>query len=366
MYNETVMLFYFEPKPGIRWIAILVGAFFLIAGCGKNDIQTYRIIREADSALPPGWEEQPADQMRFASFRVHGPENQKAEVSVVPLPGSAGNDLANVNRWLEQLGMAPVSESDLSGLSQTVKVGGSEARLYDLVATAQSNTGTRERILAAVTHRDEAMWFFKMKGDERLVEAQKPAFITYLSQFKFPEAIGTAAGAKPTDAPPSRQTAAPQASGASGAEPSALGSKASLPQWKVPEDWKETEPGAMLTAKYLVGSGDSQAAVNIMQLGGEGGGLAVNVNRWRGQIGLEPTSPEEIAKIAKPLTVTEGTARIIEMDGPGASGQPMKIIGVLVTLPGSTWFYKMMGAPAAVSAQKDNLVKFVQSAKYRS
>ena len=43
---------------------------------------------------------------------------------------------------------------------------------------------------------------------------------------------------------------------------------------------------ASFEVPYSTGSGD----LSIMELSGSGGGLEANVNRWRGQIGLDPVS----------------------------------------------------------------------------
>jgi len=37
---------------------------------------------------------------------------------------------------------------------------------------------------------------------------------------------------------------------------------------------------------------------------------------------------------------------------------------VVLPLNGQTWFYKLMGNPAVVTAQKAAFIQFVQSAKY--
>ena len=52
-----------------------------------------------------------------------------ADVSVIPLPGMAGRDIDNVNRWRGQVGLAPVSEGELGKLAETVQVGGQEGKL---------------------------------------------------------------------------------------------------------------------------------------------------------------------------------------------------------------------------------------------
>ncbi len=64
--------------------------------------------------------------------------------------------------------------------------------------------------------------------------------------------------------------------------------------WEKPASWIPAEGSAMRLASfeipYSIGSGD----LSIMELGGDGGGLEANVNRWRGQIGLGPLTKLEI------------------------------------------------------------------------
>ena len=64
--------------------------------------------------------------------------------------------------------------------------------------------------------------------------------------------------------------------------------------WVTPESWIKFEGSSMRLASfeipYSTGSGD----LSIMELGGDGGGLEANVNRWRGQIGLDPLTKLEI------------------------------------------------------------------------
>lgn len=337
-----------------------------MAGCGKDDIKVYKLVRETDSSLPPGWEEQPASQMRFASYRVRGPENQAADVSVVPLPGSAGQDLDNVNRWLGQLNMSPVTEGDLSKLSQDVEVGGNQAKLYDLGPGELAAIAGKARFLAAIARREGTAWFFKMSGADEMVESQKPNFIAFLKRFNFPQASGPGSGAVPSDQPPSKAPALRSAPPLDTASAGSAGSQ-SKPEWKIPEGWQEASPGDSLAAKFIVGDAPSRATINIARFGGNGGGLEMNINRWRRQIGLEALAPGEIEKAAKPLAVPEGKGQIIELDGTdNQSGLPVKVLGVIISLSGETWFYKITGPPVAVKEQRENFLKFIQSAKYRS
>ena len=85
----------------------------LAAGCGQEDIRVYTVSKESPEPpsepaqltwkLPEGWKENPPSEFRVASFKVE----DKADVSVVPLPGAAGGDLSNVNRWRGQVELPP-------------------------------------------------------------------------------------------------------------------------------------------------------------------------------------------------------------------------------------------------------------------
>src|SRR5256885_16234378 len=53
--------------------------------------------------LPKGWTQKEAGGMRFATLK---PPAAQVDVSVIVLPGPAGGELANVNRWRAQLGLS--------------------------------------------------------------------------------------------------------------------------------------------------------------------------------------------------------------------------------------------------------------------
>jgi hypothetical protein len=126
---------------------------------------------------PAGWTEKPASSMRVASFGVSA-EGKTADISVIPLGGMAGGAAANVTRWRGQIGLPPVTDDEAAKLAEKVSVGDQPAELYDLDGGAQ-------RILAVSFRRDDTSWFFKMTGDAALVEAQKPAFVSFLKTVQF-------------------------------------------------------------------------------------------------------------------------------------------------------------------------------------
>ena len=317
------------------------------SGVVASDVQNAQSVTWT---TPPGWTSVPPSEMRVASFKVAGGGGQTADVSVVPLPGMAGGDFANVNRWRGQVGLQAAPDDELQNSAENVQVGGQPAQLYDI--TGQNPTGGHPtRILGAIQHRDGTAWFVKMTGDAALVEQQKPAFIAFLQSLNF--------GSQQSQAqlPPGH----PDISG--GTEPSsAPQTSPGQPTWTVPAGWQSMSAGQFLVAKFKInGNNGATADVNVSSSTGDGGGLAANVNRWRGQIGLP--SMDEISTVT--FDVPGGQAQLVDLSGKDTqSGRPSEIIGVIVTLPNQTWFYKLMGDPSVVAVQKSAFTEFVKGVQY--
>lgn len=322
---------------------------------------------------PAGWTEVPPSEMRVGSFKVTGTDGKQADVSIVPLPGMAGGDPANVNRWRGQVGLPALPDDQLMSLAEDVQAGGQSAELYDITGQ-NTTTGQATRILGVIQHRDGTAWFFKMTGDADLVEQQKPAFITFLQSLNFPTQPAQA------QLPPGHPDIGGMTAPSSGPV-----STQGQPNWQVPANWQPVAAGQFLVAKFMIdgtdgangadggnsngekganganGSNGGTATVNVSSSDGDGGGLAPNVNRWRGQLGLQPE--DEIATVT--FAVPNGQGQLVDFSGNNTqTGQPAELVGIMVTQPGQTWFYKLMGDPAVVAAQKDAFTQFVKGVKY--
>jgi len=383
-------------KPGAPFHILPFAAVSLLllaaAGCGRDSVKVYKVDANDTAVTPPpaaapaampatmpgdlpapdnsglprlkynlpaGWKEKALTQLRVASFEISG-NGRTADVSVIPLSGMAGGDLANVNRWRGQVGLSPLPETDLQKLAEKIEVAGQAADLYDLAGTSPGS-GDAERILAVIFHRDDTAWFFKATGDADLVEKNKPAFVFFLKTLQF----GEPAAAPALDAsqlPPS-QPAIPGMNLPGTTAPSS--SAVARPTWTVPAGWQEGELAQFLTARYVIkGDGAATATVNVSQLAGDGGGLLANVNRWRQQLGVAPVTEADLAKLAT-IDAADTKATLVEISGTDPrSGRPARLVGVVLPLGGQTWFYKLTGDAGVVAAQKEALIQFVQSAKY--
>jgi hypothetical protein len=297
--------------------------------------------------------------MRVASFKIQGPDGKQADVSVIPLPGlSSSTDDANVNRWRGQVSLSPVPSEELQKSAENVQAAGQPAQLYDIAGTSPGGSSP-ERILGVIQHRDDAAWFFKMTGDAALVEQQKPAFVAFLNSVQF------AAAQPPAEMPPGHPAMGDMNMGASAVATGPI-SHEGQPNWQVPAGWQEIPGGQFLVAKFnLTGEGGATAAVNVSSSPGEGGGLVMNVNRWRGQLGLAPLADDDVNKQVTAIEVQGGKASLVDLSGTDPrTGQPVRLVGLIVPQSGQTWFYKLMGNAKVVAGQKDAFTQFVQSVKY--
>lgn len=124
--------------------------------------------------------------------------------------------------------------------------------------------------------------------------------------------------------------------------------------------WTEkSPPGPMLLHEFA--AGDARATVSM--LGGDGGGLLANVNRWRGQIGLAAMEQQALMKSATPVKVDGIEGWRVELTGQGEGAKAT--LGVIVERGGATWFFKMNGQADAVKSQTGAFDAFVQSVKWK-
>ena len=363
----------------------------LLTACSREEVQTYRIAKEnesaspaaapamapADASAPPrvawktpaGWEEIPPGEMRAASFSVKGQDGKKADVSIIPLPGLAGGDLDNVNRWRGQVGLPPVAAEGLAKIAETVQIGAGSAQLFDMAGQLPA-AKEQSRILAAILRREGVAWFFKMTGDDALVASQKPTFVEFLKSISFQTASDQTAlppshppidgsGPAAVAGQPALPASHPPIGGISpAAAPPDAGDK---PNWTVPKGWQETAPGPMQLAKFLASADTgTKAEISVAVIPGDGGGALANANRWRGQIGLGPITAADLPKQTSELEAGGGKAFVLDVT---SADKKKRLIAASVPRGSSTWFYKLTGDEAAVGRQKEALVQFIQSAK---
>jgi hypothetical protein len=140
------------PVGDTVWFLKLTGAAPEIAAHATEFEQFVRSLHFTDDTkapltwtLPTGWRDGsppikggPAEQMRFATFRV-GPEGLKLTIS--RLGKEAADVLPNVNRWRRlDLELKPITEAQLPGVIRKATVDGKDVTLVDMTGGAVAAT----------------------------------------------------------------------------------------------------------------------------------------------------------------------------------------------------------------------------------
>lgn len=130
--------------------------------------------------LPKGWNESRSGGMRVATLQP--PVSGKVDASVIMLPGTAGGELGNVNRWRGQVGLPAIDDSARAGLRKEIKSKAGAVSLYDFTGEGAE----KQRMLAGLLFVEGRSWFFKMVGDPQAVEAAKADFVKVLESLRLP------------------------------------------------------------------------------------------------------------------------------------------------------------------------------------
>ncbi len=345
---------------------VIPAFLLLVTGCEKTAISVYQVPKEDGWRLPAGWEAREAGGMRAARFAIPSTNGPEVDVSIFPIRGFGGSPTEILNIWRQQLKLEPVAGDEAAGrTAEKVAIGKKESALYDFTSAELVLDGkAKARSLVAALRDSGTLWFIKMTGDESGVGRQKDSFVSFLKGLNLdnipvptmPSMAGDGSG-DPHAHPPGDGAA--QSSGASSpAEP--------RPEWTIPAGWTEQPATQFLAAKFLVtGDGGARLDVNVSTSPGDGGGVAANINRWRGQLGLSPWGGDDVDKNAQAIDAIGTKAVLVDFQGTDArSSRPARLIGVIVPLEGRTWFYKMMGDEKLAEREKSALIKLVATAKH--
>ncbi|MGA2498029.1 MAG: hypothetical protein ABSH20_09820 [Tepidisphaeraceae bacterium] len=132
--------------------------------------------------------------------------------------------------------------------------------------------------------------------------------------------------------------------------------------YDAPKTWKlDPAPRPMREMTFDVGEGDKASWVIVMRfpsvtytndpLG--------NINRWRGQVGLEPVKTIADQKAAKiRIGAEDGTA----FDLPGKA--PNRLVVAMLPRGEDIWYFKFTGNTDTINAEWENFEKFLSSIKF--
>lgn len=286
--------------------------------------------------------------MRRASYGVTAADGRTIDISVVLLGAQAGSELDNVNRWRNELKLAPITEAELPAATQPVSIGTVPGKLYEMVSSgATLEGGFKERTLAATLSLAGSTVFFKLRGEDALALENKPKFLAWLKSVQ----TGPAQPPAPAGDMASQPVAPPPATG--------------TPQWTPPAHWQAGGQRPMRLASFAIPNpaGDP-ADLSISALGGAAGGLLANINRWRQQqLGLPAATEADLATLAEKLTMDGSEATLVDFTGTGGFAGT-RMLAAIVSRGDRTWFFKLTGDEKLLAAERENFVGFLKSVKF--
>lgn len=133
------------------------------------------------------------------------------------------------------------------------------------------------RILAAIIPHGESAWFVKLFGPADAVAEQTAQFTAFLESIEFADA-------------------------ADAEQPIT---------WTLPEGWTEGEASGMRYATLLIEQGGEKPLdVSVMPAGGS---ILANVNRWRGQVGLDAVTQQQLEEQVERLDIDGNPAVLVNL-----------------------------------------------------
>ena len=135
-------------------------------------------------------------------------------------------------------------------------------------------------MLAAIIPHGSKGWFFKLTGPVEAVNTQSQAFHEFIKSVKFND---------------------------------------DEPSYQPPPDWHSLGRSGMRFESFEIPTGDKPLELTITTLpkppGDDEEFLLANINRWRGQLGLRPMPPDELAEKSVTLELEGATATLVSLVG---------------------------------------------------
>lgn len=282
--------------------------------------------------MPEGWMELPPRQFRDINLQVGG--HAELDCYMTTLSGDGGGLAANVNRWRGQVGLDPISDAAAAALPGTTLLGKPAIRVELSAEGADA-----QALLGVILVDTGSMVTVKLTGPAALVDEQRAGF----DQFCRTLAV--------------REAALVQVPPPAGSAVGRVGLT-----YDVPTGWTDVGASSMRIIN-LTAPGQSQCYV--IRLTGEAGGRAANLNRWRGEVGLEAAEDAELDALPK-VEFLGRSCSLLEVSGEyagmgGQAGSEMTVLGVVRIGTDSSLFVKMVGPKDAIAAEKQRFIEFLKS-----
>jgi hypothetical protein len=146
------------------------------------------------------------------------------------------------------------------------------------------------RLLGAIVPHEKQVWFLKMAGPAFEVEKHRDQFDQFLASIRFVDAAKTPI------------------------------------TWTVPEGWVKEPDSPARYASFQLGTEDNPLTLTVSKFDrvGEAASVLANVNRWRGQIELQPIGEAELGACCQERKLEAGAATVVDLNSRMSSTEPAK------------------------------------------
>ena len=338
------------PKGNEIWFFKVTGPEGAVDSIGKEFRSFVEGIEFEDGSpklvdLPTGWRRGGEKPFRYATLDVETPDKQLGiSVSSLPLRDDAWDEQVqdNVNRWRGQLGLPKSNAKWAGGEAITVESADPNSVWVDIVGETGGNNSmsppfanrmpppssagtlpsqsvnptirlaSDERMLAAMVPKGSDVWFFKVKGAKEPVASLAKTFRDFVEGVQFEQGV------------PDLNT--------------------------LPESWTRggERPFRYASLDVVTPAGDLDISVSKLVRQQDkpwADQVDMNVNRWRGQMGLPPSTEKWAG--GQPLRVAAADEGSVWVDLAGEAGSGnAKLPAVNTPMAGQ----KQSGLPSGTEA----------------
>ena len=132
--------------------------------------------------------------------------------------------------------------------------------------------------------------------------------------------------------------------------------------WQAPAQWVPKPATQFRKATYSVPGDAGECDLSVTAFPGEAGGELANVNRWRSQLALPAIGPDALEGAVSRVEANGLKFTIVEI-APRGDPAGKGMLGAMVPVGGSTWFFKLTGPGPSIGAAKPAFIGFLRTVR---
>jgi len=127
-------------------------------------------------------------------------------------------------------------------------------------------------------------------------------------------------------------------------------------QFTKPAEWLAVAPRPFIQSAFMVVDGKKELLITVSRAGGS---AVANVNRWRGQMGLDSVEEAEIAKMLTAFEAGDRPGAVLEM-----KSETQTLVAIMIPDGDQTVFLKLLGDPGLADQERQRFEEFARSVRF--